>query len=220
MTDPLTPPSRRVFGAATIAGPLLLLASTIAFLTAGDGINDGVLGGTVSVWAVITMGAALVGLLRLLEPHAPRAAALLTLTAIAGVAGGAAFSVDGIYHPLFGLGPDDPFNAFQGADAIAILAFLPWGWLIPFTLTLSGVMFWRTGAVIPRRSAALLIAGGVLFVAGRPARIDPIVVVTDLVLIAALVPIGWNMLKARTAPAAPQPAEPRVAAGADVPVTY
>ncbi|HEX6027080.1 MAG TPA: hypothetical protein VFZ00_34090 [Solirubrobacter sp.] len=192
----------RAFGAAAIAAPLLLLASTIAFMTAGDGINDGVLGGTLSVWAVIAFGIALVGVLRLLEPHAPRAAALLTLTAIAGVAGGAAFSVGGVYAPIYDLGPDAPLDAVEGADAIAAFAFLPWGWLIPFTLTLTGILFWRTAA-IPRTQAVLLIAGGVLFVAGRPARIEPVAVVTDLVLVAALVPIGWAMLQSTRPEPAP-----------------
>lgn len=185
----MTETTHRAFGAAAIAAPLLLLASTIAFMTAGEGINDGVLGGTLSVWAVTAFGIALVGLLRLLEPHAPRAASLLTLTAIAGVAGGVAFSVGGIYAPLYDLGPDAPLDAVEGADVIAAFAFLPWGWLIPFTLTLTGVLFWRTGA-IPRAQAGLLIAGGVLFVAGRPARLEPVAVLTDLVLVAALVPIG------------------------------
>jgi hypothetical protein len=203
-----TTPAHRAYGAAAIAGPLLLLASTIAFITAGDGINDGVFGGTLSVWAAIALGIALVGILRRLEPLAPRAAGILTLTAIAGVAGGTAFSVGAIYLPVYDLGPDAPFDAVEGADAIAAFAFLPWGWLIPFTLTLTGLLCWRTGA-LPRRQAALMIAGGVLFVAGRPARIEPVAVVTDLVLVAALAPIGWAML--RPAATLPQPAAAPVA---------
>jgi hypothetical protein len=188
----LPPFTRHLHGLAVIVGPVLLLASTIAFIADGDGINDGVLGGTFSVWACFALGFGLVGVLRVLEPRAPRAAPLLTLMVIAGVAGGTAFSVDAIYNPFFGIDGDRLFES-PGGDAIAIFAFLPWGWMIPLTLVIAGILLWRTETTAPA-IGALMIASGILFVAGRPARIEPLVLLSDVVMIAALVPLGRAML--------------------------
>lgn len=189
----IPPFTRRAHGLAAIVGPALLLASTIAFIAEGDGINDGVLGGTISVWACFALGFGLIGILRVLEPRAPRAAPLLTLLVIAGVAGGTAFSVDAIYSPFFGIDGEKLFES-GGGDAIAILAFLPWGWMIPLTLVIAGTLLWRTATTAPA-IGALLIASGILFVAGRPARIEPLVLISDLVMLAALLPLGRAMLR-------------------------
>lgn len=184
----------RVYGVALIVGPLLLLASTIAYITQGEGINEGVLGGTIGVWSVFALLIAFIGISRLLESSSPRAAATLIVVAAIGFSAGVAFNIEAA---LIGMAPEiDPIldDAFEeGSNAIAILAFIPWGWFAPLSFVFTGIMFWRT-RLVARWSAALLIAGGVLFVIGRPARIDVLAVLTDVLLIAALVPIGWAVL--------------------------
>lgn len=192
----LGPAAARIYGTAAILAPLFLLASTLAYITAGDGINDGVLGGTIGVWSAFTLAIALVGVLRLLEPAAPKAAPLLTAMAVIAFSGGVAFNISAIYLATFG--NDFMESDLQGGDAIGVLAFLPWGLLTPLTFVLVGILLWRTRTV-EWWSGALLIAGGILFVASRPARIDPLAITADLVLVLALAPIGWAMLtRART----------------------
>jgi len=190
----LTPFAARIYGTATIAAPLLLLASTLAFVTEGEGINEGVLGGTIGVWSAFAFAVAFVGILRLIEPSAPRAAAALTVLALIGFTAGVAFNVDAIYVALIPELTVERLNdAMTGGDAIAILAFLPWGWFVPLTFVLTGVMLWRTHTVAPW-SGILLIIGGILFVASRPERINALALTGDVVLVVALAPIGWAML--------------------------
>lgn len=197
MTDSIqqtfSPRAARVYGFAAILAPVLLMASTIAYIAAGEGINHGVLGGTIGVWSCFALLVAFVGILRMLEARAPSAAPILTVVALIGFSAGVAFNVDAIFTAVAGPAADALLDGAFEAAPIAILAFLPWGWFAPLSLVLVGAFLWRTGTTAPW-SGALLVAGGVLFVASRPARINWLVLVADSVLIAALVPIGWAML--------------------------
>jgi hypothetical protein len=194
MTDSTFPPTlARITGIAAILAPLILLLSSVAYLTAGGGaVNDGVLGGTIGVWSVIALAIASVGVCRLAEPRAPRAAPIINAIALAGFTAGAGWNVQAIYIERYDVDfVNDP--DLGGSDLIGILAFLPWGWMAPLGFILMGWLLWRTGSV-PTWTAGLLALGGVLFVAGRPAQIDVIVIATDVVLTVALVPIGMRIL--------------------------
>ncbi len=202
--DTLSPFAARFFGVALIIAPLLLLASTIAYITEGERINEGVLGGTIGVWSVFALGFAMVGFFRMLEPHAPRASIILTLTIIMVVAGGTAFNVQAIFIAVYG---NDFMSdgAVTGSDLFGILAFLPWGLLMPVTFIATGIVLWRSRAVA-RYTAVLFMAGGLLFVAARPERIDVLAIICDLVFVLALAPIGWAVLTGdQTANPAPTP---------------
>lgn len=196
-----SPMARRIYGGAAIAGPALLLASTIAYATEGNDINDGVLGGAIGVWSCFTLLVAVVGLLRLSEHLAPRAAPILATAATIGFTAGAGFNVQAVNLAYFG--PDHDFvEVVEGSDSIGILAFLPWGLFAPAALIGTGLLLWRTGAVA-RWSAALVLAGGVGFVASRPERIVPIAIAADSLLLLGLVPVGLSLLRhgrARPAP--------------------
>lgn len=191
------PAVAHVYGVATILAPVLLLASTVAFVVAGEGINHGVLGGTIGVWSSFALLVAFIGILRALEPAAPRAAAVLTVLAISGLAAGVAFNVDAIVTAAAGPESSGTFNALVETQPVAILAFLPWGWFVPLSLVLAGIFLWRTRTV-PAWNGVLLIAAGVLFVASRPERITLLAIASDVVLIAAMAPIGWAMLRTTT----------------------
>lgn len=195
----VSPTAGRILGAALIAAPIVLLASTVAFITEGSGINNGVLGGTIGVWSCFALALAFIGLLRLVEPAAPTAAPILTIVAVIGFVAGAAFNVHAIFSATSGTEIEKFFENVEGADAIAILAFLPWGWFAPVTFAATGILLWRTCST-PRSTAALLVAAGVLFISSRPARIEPLAVVGDVTLILALVPLGWSILLRRNTP--------------------
>lgn len=194
----LTPFASRVYGTAVIAAPLLLMASTVAYLVEGEGINHGILGGVIGAWSGFTMAIAMMAVLRLVEPKAPRAATLLTVVALIGFSAGMAFNVTAVLETVAGF--DDAIEAAIAVDPVALLAWLPWGVLAPTSFVLIGIALWRTGT--SAWSGGLLVAGGVLFVVGRMERIGALALVTDGVLILALAPIGWAMLTgARTAAA-------------------
>lgn len=202
-----------ISGVAAILAPTLLLASTVAYLTDGGGINDGRVGGTVGVWSALAFAIAFAGITSAIEPVAPRAAPILLTLAIIGWAAGVGFNTDAILAAEFGRAAID--TAIE-EDPFLLLAYIPWGWFAPISVTATGVVLWRT-RVFSRTSAALLIVTGVLFIASRPARIEPLTVIADCLSIVALVPIGWTLLASRriavTAPptAAPLDSEPSAA---------
>jgi hypothetical protein len=203
MADHPTPaprPLARLYGTAAILAPVLALASTVGYLVEGEGINVGVVGGVIGVWASFVLVIAFVGILRLLEPRAPRAAAVMTVLALTGFTSGVAFNVNAILDAI--LGPAEveaAIDAAIAADAtvgLSILAFLPWGLFVPISMVTIGILLWRTRAGSPW-SAVLLVLAGILFVASRPERIGWLALIADGVLILAMVPIGWRMLPRR-----------------------
>lgn len=198
----MSPVAARIHGLATIAAPLLLLASTIAFIYEG-GINDGIVGGTIGVWSIFALVVGFAGIYRMIEPKAPRAAPFFMAASLVGFTAGVAFNVQAMYLNAYGTDLLDDISTGRLADAPAVgmFAFLPWGLLTPVGLVATGVLLWRT-RVVPTWSAALLVLGGILFVASRPQRVEALALVADGTLVLALAPIGWSMLT-RTRAAAP-----------------
>lgn len=197
----LSPYAARISGGAMILAPLLLLASTIAYITEGEGINDGVLGGTIGMWCAFALSVGFVGMLRLLEPSVPRAAPILTVFVLTGCIAGAGFQTLAILTPIFGPEINVVLENLEGSDTIALFGFFPWGLLLPLSFLLTGIVLWRT-ALVPRPSAALLVLGAILFAASRPEKVDVLALIADGTLILALVPIGWAMLAGVRAPLA------------------
>ncbi|MGH3737974.1 MAG: hypothetical protein ACRDT6_20530 [Micromonosporaceae bacterium] len=207
--DP-TRASARVSGVAAILAPVLLLASTIAFLVDGQGINHGVLGGTVGVWSAFAFVIGFVGIARSLETSAPRLAATLLVLSIIGFMTGLSYSISAIDLDVTG-------KAFMAADAtgndaIGFLAFDPWGLGLPLALVLTAVLIWRT-RVHPRWVAVPLLLGGLLFVPSREIGLAPLAMAADACLIIGLAPLGWALLTRRAErDAAAVPATPHGAA--------
>jgi len=185
-------PAPRLFASAAVAAPLLFLVSDVAYVTAGDGVNDGVLGGAIGVWSCLAFVIAWIGISRTLEGVAPRGAFVLLVIGLLGFTSGAGFNVDAIQRGHYG---ESFFNGatIEGSDAVGVLAFLPWGWCAPLSFVVAGVLIWRTRAH-PTWNAVLLVLGGLAFLAGRPVAIDPVVIVADTLLVLAVVPIGLTML--------------------------
>jgi hypothetical protein len=204
----MSPLAARVYGVAAFLGPLLLLAATIGFIVEGEGINHGVLGGTIGVWSAFTMIIAMMGVLRLLEVNRPRAAPILTILAVSGFAAGSAFDVEAAFRAMVP-GFDDAVDAAvdDGSGTFVIFMFVPWGWFAPLSLILVGIFLWRSRTT-PWWTGALMIAGGVLFVVGQMERIGLLAAASNVVLLLAFAPIGWTLLRsARTARSAAPPVE-------------
>lgn len=193
----LSPTASRLFGLATIAAPLLLLGSTIAYINE-NGINDGVVGGTVGVWSTIALAIAFAGIYRMIEVRAPRVGPVFGLIALTGFTAGAAFNVQAMYLAVYDkdLLVDLSEGALPEVSMIAIFAFLPWGLLAPVTFVATGILLWRTRTA-STWSAALLVLGGILFVSSRPERIGLLAIAGDVTLVLAMIPIGWSMVRRR-----------------------
>lgn len=182
----------RIAGTAAVLGPLLLLASSLMFLFVENGVNDGVLGGTVGMWSCFAPAVAVPGVLRAVEPVAPRAAPRVALVATTGFVAGAAFNIQAIYGAATEIFLLDRIG--DGVPPLGLLAFLPWCWFAPLGPVLTGWLLLRAGVRVP---GALLVVAGVLFVIGRPGTIGAVVLASDGALIAGLVPLGVALATGR-----------------------
>ncbi|GAA4880022.1 hypothetical protein [Actinomycetospora straminea] len=183
-----TTPLERVSAVATIVAPVLLLASTVAYGTLGEGHGVGGVGGLVQVVAMIAFAVAVVGLARWAEPAAPRAAAALTVLCLAGTAGGVAFGVDGIQAGLFGT------PGLDEVDLVGALALRGPGLLFPPSMAALAILLGVTGRASRPVAAAFALAA-LLFPVGRIFSLLPVAVVTDLLLIATMGVLGLRLLR-------------------------
>ncbi|CAA9306983.1 MAG: hypothetical protein AVDCRST_MAG77-6154 [uncultured Chloroflexi bacterium] len=189
MNETTSTPLARVHGGAMIAAPALLAASSIAYAAAGGLGNDQV-GGTIQLYAMAAFPLALLGLTRILAPLRPRAAAILSVMAVIGSAGGVAYAVDAIHTAVHPEGPLDQFP-------VGPLILNAPGLTFPLTLMGIGIALARSG-VAPSWSGYALAVSGLLFPLSRIPSIAPLATVADLVMLAALAPVGWSMLRSQT----------------------
>jgi len=186
----------KTYGVALLAGLVLLLGSTVAYLVSGRPVNDGVVGGTVGVWAAFCLVVGYVGLARTFEPVAPKSSAALAVLAVVGLMTGYGYGVEAIH--LEHLGADVWSQPFD--NPLGYFAFDPWGLCLPLAFLLTGVLFLRSG-LYARWPAVPLLVGGLLFVPSREAGVGALAVAADLCLVLGLAPAALAML-ARPAAAA------------------
>jgi hypothetical protein len=182
----------QVLGGALIAAPLLLLASTAAFaVEAGDRINRGTVGGAILVYAMAAFALAVLALTQRFAHIYPRAAVGLLVTGVAGCAAGAGFGVDSIHAALPGGGPLEDIG-----DTAGLLAIFPPGAVFPFTVIAIGIALLRAEPALRRQAIALMLAG-IVFPVSRVLDVLPLAILADLVIVAAMVPLGLSALRAR-----------------------
>lgn len=183
-------PRARLLGAAAIAAPVLLLASTLAYIAGGDGMNDGEAGGAIQVWAMIAYAVVVVGLARLLATESPGLADVLLVAGLAGTAGGVGYGIDSIQAALV-----SGESLQEMESAAASLALQVPGILFPLGLAALGFALLRAD-LVNRFTGAGLVVGALLFPASRIPDVEALAVVADVVLLAALVPFGWSLVRA------------------------
>ena len=190
----------RLYAAAAILGPLLLLASSIAF-AAGGGLNKDELGGALQVYAVVAMTGAAIGIARAVERTMPRASAALLAFAVLGCAGGVGFGIDSIHAALpAGTGLEDADSAAAG-----LALFLP-GAIFPLSFAALGVALWRAH-VTPRLTGPLLVAASLLFPVANIPDSEAIAVAANALFVVALWPLAITWLR-----------QPRISAGRRAPI--
>lgn len=178
----------RLFGGAMIAGPLLLLASVVAFVT-GGGLNADELGGALMVYALVAMTVVAVGITRALQPSLPRMSAALLGVAVLGCAGGVGFGIDSIHAALPG------HAGLEDADsAAAIVALFVPGVLFPLSFAALGVALWRA-RVDPPLSGLLLVVAAIMFPIANIPDVEIVAVAANAMFVVALAPLGVTWLR-------------------------
>jgi hypothetical protein len=187
-TEPAGPAHRRLFAAAMILGPVLLLASSVAF-AAGDGLNKDELGGALLVYAFVALTLVTIGIARAVEPALPRASAALLAFAVLGCGAGVGFGIESIHAALPG------GTSLEDADSAAgtLALFLP-GAIFPLSFAALGVALWRA-RVSPRASGPLLVAAGLLFPVANIPDSEAIAITANALFVVALWPLGITWLR-------------------------
>jgi hypothetical protein len=179
---------RRLFAGAMILGPVLLLASSVAF-AAGGGLNEDELGGALLVYAFVAMTVVAIGIARAVERALPRASAALLAFAVLGCGGGVGFGIDSIHAALpGGTGLEDADSAAAG-----LALFVP-GAIFPLSFAALGVALWRA-RVSPRASGPLLVAASLLFPVANIPDSEAIAVTANALFVVALWPLGMTWLR-------------------------
>lgn len=185
-------PVMRTTTAALVLAPIVMLASTIAYVMGNQGLSAGAAAGTLQIWAFIAYAIALVGLVRALEREAPRLAATGLVLALIGCVGGGAYGMDSIQAAVLG-GTIDSSAAAPFALRIPGLAF-------PLALLILGVLLTRTRVTAPASSVPVIV-GAVLFPVARIADIAAVAVASDLALLVGFCWIAAQLANRGTEPA-------------------
>lgn len=198
MTTMPPTPRTKLFGAAMVLAPLILLASTIVSVT-GNGLGEDATGGIIQVYAMAGFLLVTIGLTQLCEDVVPRAAAVLTLLGTLGAAAGVGYGINAIYTDI---GTLDLNNDVEGLAAPLALQ-LP-GILFPLALLALGLTVYRA-RVQPRWCGLAIALGAVLFPVSRVGSVDVLAPVPDVLFLLGLAPLGWSLMQGRVAVAERSP---------------
>lgn len=176
---------RLVAASTGVAGPTLLLASTLAYLAHGD-LNRGQAAGALEIWAAAFYAVAIVGLARLLSAASPVTAGVVTVLGVTGGMGMAAYGMDAIQRDLFG-------TSIVGSAATPFALRIP-GLFFPLALLVLGLGLARH-RLVPAGAAYALAAAAVLFPLSRISNIIPIALASDAIGLAAMVVLSRQLVR-------------------------
>ena len=179
---------RRLFAGAMLLGPLLLLASSVAYV-AGGGLSNDELGGALQVYAFVALTVVAIGIARAVERALPRASAVLLAFAVLGCGAGVGFGIDSIHAALPGGTGLEAANSTAGTLAL----FVP-GAIFPLSFAALGVALWRA-RVSPRASGPLLVAASLLFPIANIPDSEALAVIANALFVVALWPLGITWLR-------------------------
>jgi hypothetical protein len=185
-------PTARLMRVAAVVGPLLLAASSVAWL-GGDDTEE--LRGILTFWALPFMALAVYGVAARLQGRSPAGRAVVTALVAIGACAGAGFAIEINMVEHFGVE-----RLMEQDTPSAMLALGMPGLCFPLSLIALGLLSfsYRT---LPRAQALLLAAGGVLFPLSRIPQVAGLALVADVLLIAALAPVAFSARRGSTAAA-------------------
>lgn len=168
--------------AALVLAPLLLLASSIAYIIAGE-FGEESAGGLLQVLSMAMFVLALMALVARIEGTAPRAAGAFLLLGCLGCAGGVSYGIDAIV--IANGGPD--LNELTGAATIVKVI----GPIFPLVFIGIGLTIWRTG-LVPVAGAVAIVVGAVMFPVSRIGGIAPLAIAADSLLLIGLAVVAMT----------------------------
>jgi hypothetical protein len=170
---------------AMIIGPILVFASTVAWVADQEGARA-----VLQIWGMIGLGMVLAGLAHRLRLTVPLGAAAILVLGLAGTSVGTAYGLEIAMVDYFGverLNEQEVLTAHLGLQ-------LP-GLMFPLSLLVTAVLGRRHG-MFGAPAAVLLGVAAVAFPASRIPAEAGIALVADGLLLAALAPVGLASLRA------------------------
>jgi hypothetical protein len=193
--------NRTLTAASLVTGPVLGALATFFWEADRYGV-------TASVLLMCSTVAWIYGLLAVwtrIGERRPRLGVLGSLLALAGFAGGMAFSLQGFFEAIFGVSGDDSLAAAaEHPVAAAVVLWIP-GPAFPLALcALGAALAWTRLA--PLWLSALLIASGALFPLSRITRTEWTAHTADLLILAAFTALTLTYLRLDHPHPTPEPA--------------
>ncbi|MEO6604998.1 MAG: hypothetical protein ABIN55_05240 [Aeromicrobium sp.] len=173
--------------AALVLAPVLLLASSIAYIAAGE-FGEESAGGLLQVLSMATFVLAVIALVTIISEVAPRGAGALLLLGCAGCAGGVSYGINAI---VIANGGTD-LNELTGAASIVKVI----GPIFPLVFVAIGLTLWRKH-LAPAAGALAIVVGAVLFPVSRIGGIAPIALAADALLLIGLTTVALTRSDSR-----------------------
>lgn len=194
MPSTFTDVKRRLASSGLILGPLLFLAVDVWMYGYGQMLRGSVAGlASMMVWVPAVMG-----LYHLLRSRSEPWALVAGGTAVVGVLGVVAIITSAIARLMTLQAPPGSAAVREAVESASVrMRFvLPFGVLFPLGLLLFAIGLARHG-VVPRWPGVILVAGAILYPAGRIPSVLPVLVASDLALALGF---GWLGVRLVTHP--------------------
>jgi hypothetical protein len=204
----------RVTGFAFVLGPLLFIVASVVWLLeigVHEQGEESATEGIIMAYAIICFVPIFLALSNIVGPHAPRLAIFCavggTVSVMAGVTAGLARVFEGVILEQGGTLDEDIWAIVSGPELVWISIL---GLVFPLVVILLGIGLWRSGEV-PKLSAGLFAAGGVLFFLAQAGEVAMEVTypLMGICWLVALAPLGWQRMQLKlnsTTQRAQQPA--------------
>ena len=158
--------------------PLALLSSSVLYIIAGDGMNNGVLGGFVQCAAMFLFIFPMMSITRFIGHAIPLTALIMRILLILGCVMGFTFGIDSVLNAT----QPNGYTILEMKYTSTMLWTL--GPIWPVCLGVTGLIgLFRK--LLPTLPALLLALAGFSFPAGRIPKIDFLYLLTDLLMIIA-----------------------------------
>lgn len=169
----------RLTSVAALVAPVLMAASTVAYVIGDEGFEQGQAGGVLMIWSAIAYAIALPGLARVLEHRSTGGFVFASIAGVVGSVGTALYAFDGIHLSASGASVADLDTA-----TVPLALRIP-GLFFPLTLLVLGVLLVRHH-VVPLAAGALLAVAGLLFPVSRIGDLAALALGVDVLALVGL----------------------------------
>lgn len=190
---------RNLFGTAALAGPALLVLSTLLAMEAGA-FRRSAWAATVQIYAFIGLAVVIVGLSRMLAARSEKVGLAVLVLGLVGVAGGVGFAMEAMY-----VASGAPRMA-ESQDPSALLGLNMPGVVFPLAMVVTGISLVRAKGGWPVWAGAVVALAGVMFPVSRIGNVVALALVADGLLLLGLGAMGLWLISESTATQTGRPA--------------